>query len=307
MKSNLSITSPTKRSATKTIYAALTILKENGLEMMRKDLLDKMNQEIEFEPWELQRYDSNGQLKWLTIFLFYTIDCIKAGWLVKNKGTWYLTPEGEKALSVGPEQLLENAGKAYREWKSNEVRDTIKDADEKEPDIRDEQVQTATLDEIEAQAKESIGSFLESIEEYRFQKLCSILLKAMGLYIEYIAPPGPDGGVDIIAFKDPLGYSKPRIKVQVKRYKSGNKIDIKPIRELRGLLNASEHIGIFMTSGYFTKDAEQFARQSDIHIKLIDRDDLIDLWRDNYDKLNEEEKSYLPLHPIYFLGNSDIT
>ncbi len=127
----------------------------------------------------------------------------------------------------------------------------------------------------------------------------------MGFYVDFVSPPGKDGGIDIIAFRDPLGFEKPRIKVQVKNYKENNKIDVKPIRELRGLLNANEHIGMFITSSSFTKDAESFARHSDIHIKLINREDLIDLWQEYYTKMTEEEKAYMPLHPIYFLGSNE--
>lgn len=303
MNKEISTLANSKRSAVRSISAAFEILKENGGEMQRKLLLEEMTKRIEFEPWELERYESNGQLKWLTIFLFYSIDCIKAGWLTKNKGIWFLTPEGEEAMKLGPVSLIENANKAYREWKANEPKEQAEVTDDKDADIRDEQIQKATLDQLEAQAFDSIGKYLESIDEYKFQKISSVLLKAMGLYIEYIAPPGPDGGIDIIAYKDPLGFEKPRIKVQVKNYKEKNRIDVKPIRELRGLLNANEHIGIFITSSYFTKDAEMFARQSDIHIKLIDRDDFIELWQNNYHKMNEEEKALLPLHPIYFLGS----
>lgn len=300
---------PTKMSAMKTMYAAFEILINNNDELPRKELIEKMTEKLVFEDWETERYESNGQLKWLTIFLFYSIDCMKAGWLTKNKGTWYITPEGKEAYKLGAEKLLETAGKAYREWKANE--DTItplKDVSKGgkvDVDIRDEQVQKATLDELEAQAKESIGNYLESIDEYKFQKICSVLLKAMGLYIEFVSPPGKDGGVDIIAYKDALGLEKPRIKVQVKKYKEQNKIDVKPIRELKGLLNVNEHAGIFITSSSFTKDAEIFARNSDIHIKLIDRASFIDLWQDNYNKMSEEEKALLPLQPIYFLGSND--
>jgi restriction system protein len=93
--------------------------------------------------------------------------------------------------------------------------------------------------------------------------------------------------------------------VQAKKYKETVKVDVKPIRELKGLLHRDEHIGIFITSSYFTKDAEAFARQSDIHIKLINRDELIDLWQEYYSKLTETEKLFLPLRPIYFLGGGD--
>jgi len=38
----------------------------------------------------------------------------------------------------------------------------------------------------------------------------------MGYHVAWVAPPGPDGGVDVIAQSDPLGINGPRIKVQVK-------------------------------------------------------------------------------------------
>lgn len=301
------ILAPTKMSAMKTLYAAFEALIENNDELPRKELIDKITSKVTFEKWEEERYESNGQLKWLTIFLFYSIDCMKAGWITKNKGIWYLTPEGKEAYKLGAEKLLDNAGKAYREWKANEDKNPLKKSTKEtdDVDIRDEQIQKATLDELEAQAKESIGNYLENIDEYKFQKICSVLLKAMGLYIEFVSPPGKDGGVDIIAYKDALGLEKPRIKVQVKKYKEQNKIDVKPIRELKGLLNVNEHAGIFITSSSFTKDAEIFARNSDIHIKLIDRESFIDLWQENYHKMNEEEKALLPLKSIYFLGSND--
>ena len=117
---------PSRRSAVKSVSTAFKILKGNGGEMQRKLLLEEMTERMEFEPWELERYESNGQLKWLTIFLFYTIDCIKAGWLIKNKGVWFLTPQGEAAMELGPISLLENASKAYREWKANEPKEVAK-------------------------------------------------------------------------------------------------------------------------------------------------------------------------------------
>ena len=137
--SNMSMS---KRSAVKSLFAAFEILKNNGGEIQRKLLIEEMARRIKFEPWELERYESNGQLKWLTIFLFYSIDCMKAGWITKNKGLWFLTPEGERAVELGPLKLLELANKAYRIWKSNEVKGSIKESTEKDLDISDEQVRS---------------------------------------------------------------------------------------------------------------------------------------------------------------------
>src|SRR5688500_4820558 len=105
----------TKRSAMKTLHTAFQVLIENGGELSRKALIEEMTKRVEFEPWETERYESNGQLKWLTVFVFYSIDCIKAGWLTKTKGTWYITPEGEQAYKLGPQKMLETASKAYRD------------------------------------------------------------------------------------------------------------------------------------------------------------------------------------------------
>jgi restriction system protein len=292
----------TKQSAMKTLHAALGLLIKNNGEMQRKELVDQLTNSVKFEPWETERYQSNGQLKWLTIFLFYSINFIKAGWLIKNRRTWYITPDGRAAYELGPQKMILESGKKYREWKSRENDKQGVEAEEEDLNITDTQVREATIDELIAQAKDSIGAYLEAIDDQKFQQLCEALLRVMGFYVDFNSPPGKDGGVDIIAFKDPLGFEKPRIKVQAKKYKESIKVDVKPIRELKGLLHRDEHIGIFITSSYFTRDAEAFARQSDIHIKLINRDELIELWQEYYEKLTEDEKLLLPLRPIYFLG-----
>jgi restriction system protein len=52
---------------------------------------------------------------------------------------------------------------------------------------------------------------------FDFQQLVADLLRAMGYHVSWVSPPGKDGGVDIIAYTDPLGTKLPRIKVQVRR------------------------------------------------------------------------------------------
>ena len=295
---------PTKVSATKTIYAAFDALIKNGGELHRKDLIDKITQQVKFEGWELERYESNGQLKWLTIFLFYSIDCMKAGWLTKNKGVWQITDEGKKAYKMGPEQLLETASREYRKWRSN-TQPKKKDEESEEIEITDTQFQQATLDELKAQADEGIGKYLDAIDAYKFQELCAALIEAMGYYVDYVAEKGKDGGIDIVAYKDPLGFEKPKIKIQVKKRLENNKSSTDDIKILKSNLHKGEDIGIFITGSSFTKDARMFARQSDIHIKLIGRADLIELWQEHYHKLSDKDKVLLPIQPIYFLGGFD--
>ena len=37
---------------------------------------------------------------WETILHFYSVEAVKAGWLQKNKGVWYITPEGKEAIKL---------------------------------------------------------------------------------------------------------------------------------------------------------------------------------------------------------------
>ena len=56
----------------------------------------------------------------------------------------------------------------------------------------------------------------------------------MGYHTPFISPKGKDGGLDIIAYNDPLGATVPRLKVQVK-HRPGTSVPVDDIRSLTGL------------------------------------------------------------------------
>jgi restriction system protein len=126
----------------------------------------------------------------------------------------------------------------------------------------------------------------------------------MGYYISDVAQRGPDGGIDIIAYTDPLGTKQPRIIVQVK-HRPEKSVSSDQIQKLSGTLKRNTDVGIFVTSGQFSKPAIKEARDSREHIELIDYDRFISLWQEYYNKMADEQKNMLPLHPIFFLGNND--
>src|SRR5690349_20740509 len=99
--------SPSKQTASKTMFAAFDILKAAGGQLPGKDVINKIREKVSFTEWEKQIYEKTGYVRWESIFHFFTIDCIKAGYLRKNIGVWYLTEEGDKAISLGPVKLLE--------------------------------------------------------------------------------------------------------------------------------------------------------------------------------------------------------
>ncbi len=106
----------------------------------------------------------------------------------------------------------------------------------------------------------------------------------------------------LIAYRDPLGTISPRIKVQVKHRESPTSVH--EIRQLMGLLQKDGDVGIFISTGGFTPDARSTAQSSHVHVELIDLTRFLDLWQEFYHKLTDEDKSRLPLLPVYFLAPS---
>ena len=294
--------SPSLSCAAKTVFAAFEILAASGGELTTKEIMALIPEKVDLTEWEQQRYEKSGYIRWQSILHFYSIDCSKAGYLRKNKGVWYLTDEGKDVMSLGAVTLLESASKKYRKWDKDRKEDNTPDIIE--DDIPEEKAQKATIEQMEESAIDGIKEYISDKNPYEFQDLVAAILRAMGYYTPFISPKGKDGGLDIIAFQDPLGANKPRIKVQVK-HRPDSAIAVNEIRGLIGLLNKDGDIGLFVTSGRFTADAERFARDSHIHVKLIDGDTFIDLWKNFYSKLTDEEKNLMPLQPIYFLGTNE--
>jgi len=133
---------------------------------------------------------------------------------------------------------------------------------------------------------------------YEFQDLAAALLRGMGYHTPFIAPTGKDGGIDIIAYRDPLGTISPRIKVQVKHREQP--ASVHEVRQLMGVLQKDGDVGIFISSGGFTPDSKTTARDSHVHVELIDLARFIELWQEFYGKLSDEDKNMLPLTPIFF-------
>jgi len=305
MDKELEKLSPSKQSVAKTLFATFKILKSAGGQLSGRNVIEKIRETVQFNDWEKQIYEKTGYVRWESILHFYTVDCQKAGFLRKNKGVWYLTEEGEKAISLGQIKLLETVSKAYRKWAADNKEEKPKKENEPiELEENKPQTQKANLDLTEEQALAGIKDFIKSKNAYEFQDLVAALLRAMKYYTPFISPKGKDGGLDIVAYNDPLGATSPRLKVQVK-HRTDSSVPVDDIRSLTGLLNKDGDIGLFVTSGSFTSEAERCARESHRHIKLLDIDNFITLWQEFYNQMTDEDKNLLPLHPIYFLGSNE--
>jgi len=298
--------SRSRQLAAKVTFCALQILVEKGGEAAGRDVISEIEKKLTFDDWAKEVYEKSGYTRWKSILHFFTIDLIKAGFLVKNKGVWYATPEGELALKLGETAMLDKATEGYYKWREanpkNEKKVVVSVVDDIDPDdivdAINEQAQEATIQQMEQIAIDGLRQQINLKNAYEFQDLVAALLRGMNYYTPFVAPKGKDGGIDVIAYQDPLGAKSPRIKVQVKHREST--ANVSEIRELMGLLQKEGDIGLFISTGGFTSDAKATARSSNVHVELIDFDRFIALWQEFYVKLNDEDKDRLRLRSVYF-------
>lgn len=288
------------------LRAVFRQLKSVGGRARPKSLFAELSHSVDLSPYELER-TSSGAVRWETHVRFYLIGCKRAGFLQSESGYWKLTPEGERALTLPEGQLVRSANERYREWRSSLPN----------PDQMDSREATEERSSIEVDAAERLTLYQEAVETagaeieahilklgpYEFQDLVAELLRGMGYHVPLVADPGPDGGVDVTAYKDPLGMSAPRLKVQVKHRDS--KVGAKEVRELEGVLRKDGDIGLIVSSGGFTGEAIREIRSSTKHIETLDLDRVIALWQEHYAQISETGRRLLPLATVHFLAPSE--
>lgn len=290
----------TRRRTGELLRELFAILLAHPEGLAARTALLSLEQNVTLTDYEKGEYDSGGR-RFEKIVRFATVDCVKAGWLVKNKGIWLVTEEGRDAYENlrDPETFYRRAVKLYQEWKATQP-DAEPNTPEEPEDNSSGKAASITLEEAEEQAWDEIAQYLHQMNPYDFQSLVADLLRAMGYYVDWEAPPGKDGGLDILAWPDPLGTKPPRIKVQVKRQISA--VTVEGVRSFLAVLG-DEDVGLFVALGGFTRDAVETARnQERRRLTLIDIRKLHELWVTYYKNLSDEARRRMPLRPVYFLS-----
>ncbi len=289
--------SNTAKVVAKTMYAAMQILKGNDGSMPFSQLRDRVAQQVEFTEWESAvPSPKTSSPRWEINMAFYAIDYSEAGLIRKESGTWYLTSEGVKALSLSAEKVFEMARTAYRMKQGLTDKGTDVDSDVEEIA---EPTDGILLADAESLAMDGIRKHIESMNPYAFQELVAALLRSMGYYTPFIADKGRDGGIDVIAYENAAGIGS-RVIVQVKHTPTMAQ-DITTVRNLTALLKKETDIGWVATSGRFTSEAKRFARECKNNVRLIDGEELVRLWIMYQDRLTPSDKALMPLHAVYFI------
>jgi restriction system protein len=151
------------------------------------------------------------------------------------------------------------------------------------------------LAETEAKAAEMISDMITRIPWDHFELLVAAVLRTLG-YQTKMTRRGPDGGYDIVAHPDALGFEDPRIKVEVKHRKQA--MTAQDVRSFRSTIGPNEK-GLYVSTGGFTGDARHEPEKAGPPLVLMDRDEFIELLLKNYETLDPEFKAMLPLKEVF--------
>lgn len=290
----------TKQRRGQLLKTVFDVLAEHPDGIAAKDALKKAEKYLELTAYEQGNFEKTGERRFEKLVRFQTVNAVKAGWMTKVKGTWTATEDGLTAAKEysDPLAFMNQAEAEYAAWAKQQPKKAKAAA---APDDAPQDVPSVTVEEAEETAFVEVADQLATMPPYDLQNLVAGLLRGMGYHVAWVSPPGKDRGVDLLAFRDPFGTENPRIKVQVKREKA--KTDVKGLRAFMSLLNPGD-VGVFVTLGGFTSDAEGEARNSETRrVTLIDQSDLFDLWIKHYDGIPAEQRLLLPLRAVHYLAN----
>lgn len=185
-------------------------------------------------------------------------------------------------------------------WKSVSISKPLPDSfttEEEEPPTSEEF-------DLEEMGRDKITRHITAkFKGHGMARLIEAILKAQG-YTTHMSPPGPDKGVDLLASQGPLGFSSPRICVQVKS--GSDPVDRPTLDQLVGTMqNFQAEQGLLVSWGGFKQSVDKEKPSQFFRVRLWDRDDLIDQLIEHYDKLDAEIRADLPLKRIWTVTLAD--
>ena len=103
------------------VYKLFSILIQEPEGLKAHIALEKLAGSVTLTEHEAGMYQS-GTRRFEKIVRFATIDCVKAGWLIKQRGMWIVSEDGAKAFKdyKDPETFYRQACRLYREWKAQQ-------------------------------------------------------------------------------------------------------------------------------------------------------------------------------------------
>lgn len=140
---------------------------------------------------------------------------------------------------------------------------------------------------------------VENFAGHKLTDLVAEILTARG-YVCDVSPPGPDGGVDILAGRGPLGLDAPTVVVEVKSELTA--VGAPVVRGLQGAISTHQaDQGLLVAWGGVSSSAKREFTHQRTRIRIWTAEDILDQLFDVYEELSDEFKNLLPLQRAWIL------
>ncbi len=152
--------------------------------------------------------------------------------------------------------------------------------------------------DVEDIARQQIVALIKSaFAGHELAYLVAEILAIEG-YITKVSPPGPDGGVDILAAGGRIGLGEDRICVQVKSGDGAANQDV--VLKLMGSVQASKaKTGLLVSLGGVNSAAQKLIDNEFFAIRLWQMPELLNALFSSYGQLSDQTRAKLPLKQIW--------
>lgn len=273
------MTIPTKDQ----LYLPILEYSKDGKEHKLKDTRLYLEEYFQLTPEEKAERLTSGQLKFANRTGWARTHLKKAGLMETTRnGYAKITQEGLKVLKEKPEKLDDKYLQKYPTYRKflnieqpTQIETQITNTENSPEEIIENQFKIIN----KSLAEDLFESIINNTPEF-FEKLVVDLLIAMGYggfreEAGHTVGKSGDGGIDGIIDEDKLGLNQ--IYIQAKKFKE-QVIGRPEIQKFAGALDGQKATkGVYITTSHFTKNAKEYANNSNFTIILIDGNKLTDL------------------------------
>ena len=248
------------------MWPALTALRELGGSATVKEIYERVVEDEHFSEDQQAVSTKNGRMSEIEYRLHWARTHLKGIGAIENsaRGVWRVTDKGK---TITPDQMRTDT-KTYRDEVQRQSKQKQGSSDS---------AAEADDEELDAWKNQLIARLL-LIPPGGFERLAQRLLREAGFVNVSVLGKSGDGGIDGVGVYRLSLVSFP-VYFQCKRYKGT--VRSSAVRDFRGAMAGRGEKGLLITTGSFTKDAQNEAnRDGAPPVELIDGDRLCDLLRD---------------------------
>ncbi len=263
------------------LWPIIAVLSDLGGSATSREVLDILLDQLEIPDDERSVKLKNGVLRVVNQVAWAGIYLRRAGLIERTEnGQWTLTKQG---WMINPsKETLESAYELTSRFGISKIDKVLSNRDTLENDhVPQDLMDHLDVDEFsQLELRNLLRSQILAVTPGGFELLCARILTELGLSKLKVVGGAGDRGIDIEGRLRVNPVVSFRVGVQCKLYADGNKIDPRRIREFQGALGPFDR-GIYMTSGVFTRQAEEVASAPGYKpIDLVDGERLVEILLD---------------------------